>query len=104
VRVGWDQTLQEYILDWDDVRAAADPHANAVEFLRSAFHHACRKSGWSAELAATEEGTPPPSGDRATGRLGRRDHDLAVVRHQLARGEFGHQAVRRLRIGHSCRV
>jgi Family of unknown function (DUF5996) len=56
----WDQSLGEYILDWDDVRAAADPHATAVEFLRSAFHHAYRESGWSAELGATEEGTPPP--------------------------------------------
>jgi hypothetical protein len=56
----WDQSLGEYILDWDDVRAAADPHATAVGFLRSAFHHAYRESGWSAELGASEEGTPPP--------------------------------------------
>jgi hypothetical protein len=56
----WDQSLGEYILDWDEVRAAADPHATAVEFLRSAFHHACRESGWSAELRASEEGRPPP--------------------------------------------
>ena len=55
----WDKTLGEYILDWDDVRAAPDPHATAVEFLRSAFHHGCRTSGWSAELAASEEGKPP---------------------------------------------
>ena len=56
----WDQTLGEYILDWDDVRAAPDPHAAAVDFLRSAFHHAYRTSGWSAELGATAEGRPPP--------------------------------------------
>jgi hypothetical protein len=31
-----------------------------VDFLRSAFHHAYRESGWSAELGATEEGTPSP--------------------------------------------
>ena len=55
----WDKTLGEYILDWDDVRAAADPHATAVEFLRSAFHHGCGTSGWSAELGASEEGKPP---------------------------------------------
>jgi Family of unknown function (DUF5996) len=55
----WDKTLEEYILDWDDVRAAPDPHGAAVEFLRSAFHHGCRTSGWSAELGASEEGKPP---------------------------------------------
>jgi hypothetical protein len=55
----WDKTLGEYILDWDDVRAVSDPHATAVEFLRSAFHQGCRTSGWSAELVASEEGKPP---------------------------------------------
>jgi hypothetical protein len=56
----WDETLGEYTLDWDDVRAAPDPHAAAADFLRSAFHHAYQKSGWSAELGATAEGRPLP--------------------------------------------
>jgi hypothetical protein len=56
----WDETLGEYILDWDDVRAAPDPRAAAVDFLRSAFQYAYRQSGWSAELGATAEGRPPP--------------------------------------------
>ena len=56
----WDQTLGEYILDWDDVRAAADPRAAAVEFARSAFRHACLVCGWNTELAASAEGRPPP--------------------------------------------
>jgi hypothetical protein len=55
----WDKALGEYILDWDDVRASPDPHGAAVEFLRSAFHHAYRTSGWNAELGASEEGKPP---------------------------------------------
>jgi hypothetical protein len=55
----WDKTLGEYILDWDDVRAAPDPQATAVEFLRSAFLHGCGMSGWSPELAGSEEGKPP---------------------------------------------
>jgi hypothetical protein len=55
----WDDALGEYILDWDEVRAAADPRAAALEFARSAFRHACRVCGWDAELAATVEGTPP---------------------------------------------
>jgi Family of unknown function (DUF5996) len=56
----WEETLGEYILDWDDVRAAADPHATAVEFARSAFRHACAVCGWDAGLAASAEGRPPP--------------------------------------------
>jgi hypothetical protein len=55
----WDDALGEYILDWDEVRAAADPRAAALEFARSAFRHACQVCGWDAELAATVEGTPP---------------------------------------------
>jgi hypothetical protein len=56
----WDQALGEYVLDWDDVRAAADPHATALEFARSAFRHACLVCGWDAGLAASAEGQPPP--------------------------------------------
>ena len=56
----WDETLGEYILDWDDVRAAADPHAAALEFGRSAFRHACLVCGWDVGLAASAEGRPPP--------------------------------------------
>jgi len=56
----WDEALGEYILDWDEVRAAPDPRAEALEFARSAFRHACRVCGWDAELAATAEGRPPP--------------------------------------------
>lgn len=56
----WDEKLSEYILDWDDVRAAADPRAAAVEFARSAFRHACLVCGWDTGLAASAEGTPPP--------------------------------------------
>src|SRR5208282_1544312 len=56
----WDATLGEYILDWEDVRAAEDPHATALEFVRSAFRHACAVCGWDTWLAATADGTPPP--------------------------------------------
>src|ERR1700722_9972878 len=56
----WDGALGEYILDWDDVRAAGDPHALAVEFARSAFQHACEACSWDPALAATATGTPPP--------------------------------------------
>ncbi|MGH3211316.1 MAG: DUF5996 family protein, partial [Trebonia sp.] len=55
----WDDALGEYILDWDEVRAAAEPRAAALEFARSAFRHACQVCGWDAELAATVDGRPP---------------------------------------------
>jgi Family of unknown function (DUF5996) len=56
----WDDGLGEYILDWDDVRAAEDPHAFALGFARSAFQHACTVCGWDPGLAGSAEGTPPP--------------------------------------------
>jgi hypothetical protein len=56
----WDGGLGEYVLDWDDVCAAEDPHAYALEFARSAFRHACAVCGWDEALAASAEGTPPP--------------------------------------------
>ena len=56
----WDAELGEYVLDWDDVIAADDPRAFALEFARSAFRHACLVCAWSPDLAASAEGTPPP--------------------------------------------
>jgi hypothetical protein len=56
----WDAALGEYVLDWDDVVAAADPHAAALDFARSAFRHACEVCGWDPALPASAEGTPPP--------------------------------------------
>jgi hypothetical protein len=56
----WDGALGEYVLDWDDVRSAADPHATALDFTRAAFRHACMICGWDPGLAASADGTPPP--------------------------------------------
>jgi hypothetical protein len=56
----WDPALGEYILDWDDVRASADPHAVGLEFARSAFRHACTVCEWDPTLLASAEGQPPP--------------------------------------------
>ena len=56
---GWDAALGEFILDWDEARAAPDPRAAALEFARSAFRHACLVCGWDAELAASGEGGRP---------------------------------------------
>jgi uncharacterized protein DUF5996 len=56
----WEESLGEYILDWDDVVAASDPHAYALQFARSVFLHACAKCGWDPALAKSAEGDPPP--------------------------------------------
>jgi Family of unknown function (DUF5996) len=56
----WDTALGQYILDWDEVRSSADPHAVALEFARSVFDHACTTCDWDPALAASAAGTPPP--------------------------------------------
>jgi hypothetical protein len=56
----WDDKLGEYVLDWDDVGAAPDPHAAALAFARSAFQHACRVCAWDPALPASAMGSPPP--------------------------------------------
>jgi Family of unknown function (DUF5996) len=58
--VRWETALGEYVLDWDDVRTSADPHASALEFFRSAFRHACAVCEWDPALGASADGTPPP--------------------------------------------
>jgi hypothetical protein len=56
----WDPKLGEFVLEWDDVRTAADPHGAALEFARSAFRHACLVCDWDPALAASGDGVPPP--------------------------------------------
>jgi hypothetical protein len=56
----WEAALGEYVLDWDDVCASPNPHAQGLEFARSAFRHACSVCDWDPELAASAEETPPP--------------------------------------------
>jgi hypothetical protein len=56
----WDAALGEYILDWDDVVASADPYQAALSFASSAVRYACAACNWDPGLAATAHGTPPP--------------------------------------------
>jgi Family of unknown function (DUF5996) len=56
----WEPRMGLFVLDWDDARAAPDPHAAAVEFAGSAFHHACVVCDWDPVLLASAEGSPPP--------------------------------------------
>ena len=56
---GWNEALGEFVLDWDDVIAAVDPHSVAVEFGRAVVAHACLKCDWDPALAASVQGVPP---------------------------------------------
>jgi Family of unknown function (DUF5996) len=56
----WDETLGEYVLDWDDARASDDPQATALDFARDVVAHACAVCGWDPLLAGSARGTPPP--------------------------------------------
>ncbi|MGO9083056.1 MAG: DUF5996 family protein [Streptosporangiaceae bacterium] len=56
----WHPDLGEFVLDCDDVRAAADPHVAALEFARTAFRGACAACDWDPALAASADGNPPP--------------------------------------------
>jgi hypothetical protein len=56
----WNADLGLSMLDWDDVRTAADPHTVALDFAHAAFHHACIVCEWEPALLASAEGTPPP--------------------------------------------
>jgi hypothetical protein len=56
----WDTAMGEYLLDWDDVRVAPNPHGAVLDFGRSAIRHACTVCGWDPVLAASAEGVPPP--------------------------------------------
>lgn len=56
----WNDELGLFVLDWDDVCASADPAAFALEFLRSAFAHACTVCEWDPGLLASTQGHPPP--------------------------------------------
>jgi hypothetical protein len=55
----WDAELGEFLLDWNDVCAAPDPQAFALEFAHSVFGHACSVCGWDPALPASTRGTPP---------------------------------------------
>jgi len=56
----FDTELAEFVLDWDDVLASADPQATALAFGRAVVRNACAVCGWDDALAATVDGKPPP--------------------------------------------
>ena len=56
----WNGALGEYVVDFNDVAAADDPHAAALEFAHAALRHGCESCDWDPALLASAEGTPPP--------------------------------------------
>jgi hypothetical protein len=56
----WDTTLGEFILDWEDVLTAPNPHETALAFARTVARHACAVCDWPPDLAASLDGDPPP--------------------------------------------
>jgi hypothetical protein len=56
----WEPDLGEFILDWDDVRGAPDPHRAALTFARSVVRLSCRACEWDPALAASVDAVPPP--------------------------------------------
>ncbi len=56
----WEETLGEYILDWNDAVASVDPYLTATAFGSSVARHACMTCDWEPELAVSLEGKPPP--------------------------------------------
>jgi hypothetical protein len=62
----WVDPLGEYVLDWDDIRDAPDPHALALEFARSAFRHACVVCEWGHGPPGVRPGRSPFGGRSPT--------------------------------------
>jgi hypothetical protein len=56
----WEERLGEYLLDWDDLHASPDPHADALQFALAAFRHSCMVCEWDPTLLASAESSPPP--------------------------------------------
>ena len=68
----WDATLGEYILDWDDVAAAPDPHETALEFARSAVAARVRRLRLGPRPRRQRRGHPAAGRLTAlSGRIGR---------------------------------
>lgn len=49
-KAGWNADLGEFLLDFDDVRTAADPRAALMEFAVSTYEAGADLAGWDREL------------------------------------------------------
>jgi len=46
----WNAGMDEFLLNYDDVRAAKDPRSTVLEFLNSTFEAGAELAGWDREL------------------------------------------------------
>ena len=56
----WDESLGEYLVEWDEVVRSGDPHRFALDFTQSAFDGFFAACGWDPSLWASVHGSPPP--------------------------------------------
>jgi hypothetical protein len=54
----YDETLREFVLDYAQVRAAADPDQAVLAFLESNYDVAARLGGWDRSSLECEQGVP----------------------------------------------
>ena len=59
----WDPTLGEFILDYDDVRAAPDPEAALLAFLDSTYAAGASQAGWDPAWICPGRPRQAPTGD-----------------------------------------
>ena len=56
----WEPSLGEFILDWEEVCRASDPHGVALAFAAEAVRHGCAACEWDPTLSSSLQGDPPP--------------------------------------------
>jgi hypothetical protein len=49
----WENSLGEFILDYDDVRSSKDPESELFAFFESTYACEAAKAGWESELIGT---------------------------------------------------
>ena len=59
----WDATLGEFVLDYDDVRAASDPEGALLAFLDSTYEAGAAKAGWDPAWICPGRPEPAPEGE-----------------------------------------
>jgi hypothetical protein len=55
-KAAWNEAMGEFLLDYDNIRAAPDPRSSILDFLNSSYEAGARLSGWDMALLSR----PPP--------------------------------------------
>jgi hypothetical protein len=55
-KAAWNESMGEFLLDYEDVRATVDPRVGLLDFLNSTYEVGARLCGWDTELLSR----PPP--------------------------------------------